>query len=454
MIPIHRNRTNCLQRLWILLCCAFAVLGISDDTNKPVPAKAGKVLQLGKLLRDAVARNPGLKAARLEWSAALARIPQVKAWPDPVIQYAYFQENVETRVGPQEHKIGVMQSFPFPGTLTAAGKQALERARIAQVRHEKILRDLVVAVKLSYYELVYLQEGLELLGRQQQLLQHALKLAETLYTRQEATLQDVLRARSEAAQLDYDRMLLTELQEVERAHLAALVNRPVVEIQGGFSLPRLRMADYDYHRLEQLAMERREELRIARLTVRATEYGEALAGYANLPKFTLGATRILTGEAANPAMADSGKDPVIFSLGMTLPWNWERNSARRREAEALHQAARLKVEDLENSTRAAVRRLYFQLVNARRLVILYEKTLLPQAAQAMEVAQQWQTDRTRNFSGFLETQSVWLNFQMARLRAATDYLKAQAMLEQITGGTLSEALLPSAKQSHSEGGEK
>ena len=56
---------------------------------------------LDYFLRSAALNNPGLEAAFNRWKAALERVPQSRALPDPKFTYAYFIREVETRVGPQ-----------------------------------------------------------------------------------------------------------------------------------------------------------------------------------------------------------------------------------------------------------------------------------------------------------------------------------------------------------------
>jgi hypothetical protein len=73
-------------------------------------ANAPQTLQ--EYLRQAARNNAGLKAAFEEWKAALEAVPQAKALPDPRFSYGYFIDEVETRVGPQKHRLGIMQVFP------------------------------------------------------------------------------------------------------------------------------------------------------------------------------------------------------------------------------------------------------------------------------------------------------------------------------------------------------
>ena len=138
------------------------------------------------------------------------------------------------------------------------------------------------------------------------------------------------------------------------------------------------------------------------------------------------------------AVADSGKDPWTVGVGVSIPLWFDRNRSRVRQAEMLHEAAVQRRRVVENQTRATVKSVYFRLENARRLVELYEKSLIPQAEAAMDVAEQWHDGDVKDVSGFLETQGVWLNFNLARLRAVTDYQQYVARLERLVGGPLPE----------------
>ena len=64
---------------------------------------------LGGYLAFALARSPELRASFERWRAATMRISRARRIPEPVIKYSYFVRSVETRVGPQNHKLSLMQ---------------------------------------------------------------------------------------------------------------------------------------------------------------------------------------------------------------------------------------------------------------------------------------------------------------------------------------------------------
>jgi len=105
---------NLIKKLAICLM-SFIVFSIplggnafSEDTESTY---------LESLIEEALENNPGIRVAEKRWKAAKYKSGYVKGLPDPMISYTYFGENVETRVGPQEHKYGASQKIPFPGKL-------------------------------------------------------------------------------------------------------------------------------------------------------------------------------------------------------------------------------------------------------------------------------------------------------------------------------------------------
>jgi outer membrane protein TolC len=238
--------------------------------------------------------------------------------------------------------------------------------------------------------------------------------------------------------LGYDVILLRELEQVEIARINALLSRPTDTPIGELRVPQLSLVKVDAATLEAVALAGRQEIAVAAAQEERAEEAVRLAELRNRPSFTIGASRIETGEAINSRMDDSGADPWTVGVGVSIPIWGSRNRARVAEAEAMVDAARAERTVTEDQTRAAVKALYFRLENARRLIVLYEKTLIPQAAAAMEASEALHDGETAPLSGYLETQSVWLNFNLARLRAMTDYQQHRTRLERIVGGPLPE----------------
>ena len=395
-------------------------------------------VDLPGLIRQGSERNPSIKAALIEWQATVAKLPQAFALPDPKLRLDYYVDSVETRVGPQQYRIGLSQRFPFPGTLAQAGEVVTRDIRIRHAEYDKAIRDFIVDLTVSYNELVYLRGAAKITRQNQELLEHVLKVATTRHAEGKAKFIDVLKAQSQLAQLSYDLILLRELEQVEIVQINALLDHPSERPLGELRTPQLPVLQTSLPEIEAVALGQRQEIEIAAAEVDKAAESVRLAELKNRPSLTVNSTHVLTGDAAGN-VADSGKDAWMVGVGISLPVWRSRNRSRVEEAELRHASAVQQQRKVENETRAALRTVYFRLENARRLIELYEKSLIPQAAQAMEVAEQWHDTGVNDIAGFLETQGVWFNFNLARLRAVTDYQQYLVRLEQLAGGLVPES---------------
>ena len=398
-----------------------------------------ETLELPSLIRVAVERNPKVSAAKARWQATIEQYPQVTALPDPMFMYGYFLRSVETRVGPQRHRVSFSQAFPYPGTLDAAGEVVKKAIEIERVKHEQVIRDLIVELKLSYHELAYLQRAVELTRQNHELVASILTIATARYAEGKATLNDVLKAQSQLAQLEYDFILLEELQRVEHANINGILSVPSATPLGATVPVAYEPLDVALADVEKQALAKRQELRIAALTIEKATERIALAELQTKPMLKFDLMTIETGEALMLDAPGSGKNPFSIGFGVTIPWSSLKNSSKVREAQQNHEVVTANKRVLEDETKVALQKVYFRLGNARRLVELYETTLIPQAGAAIEVAEMWHQEGPKSITGFLETQSVWLNFNLARLRAIADYQQNVARLEKLVGGKINDS---------------
>ena len=121
----------------IYLCVVF--LGTSLF---PVRLYAQEVSFLEQALQEAQTGNPRIQAAYDRWKAAQEKVPQVKALADPMVNYTYFGEEIQTRVGPQEQKFGVSQKIPFPGKRHILGQAQKKEAAMFKEQYEATKREI------------------------------------------------------------------------------------------------------------------------------------------------------------------------------------------------------------------------------------------------------------------------------------------------------------------------
>ncbi len=430
-----------LYYTWPLMLFALMLPGIiRAELQAGMPALPGvfsEQIDLPTLIQIAYERNPRIESERTEWQAAVEKLPQITSLPDPMLMYGYFLRNIETRVGPQRHRLGFSQSFPYPGTLDAAGKVQIKQIEIQEKKYEQTVRDVIVDIKLSYHELAYLDRAIQITAQNQEILDHIVEITSTRYAQDEATFADLMKAQSQQAQLSYDLVLLRELKEVEQANIRALLNLPADTPLGLPAPVPYAVIETSLGELNERALEERQELQIAELMTQKAGEAIRLARMQSKPMFNLELMTIETGESLMLGTQDSGKDPWLISLGISMPLWGKKNRSRVREAELNQKSASENKKWMETQVIANLKKMYFRMENSRRLVELYENSLIPQAEKTIEIAETWhQEGEPKSIAGLLETQSVWLNFNLARARAIADYQQNLARLEQLIGGSL------------------
>jgi cobalt-zinc-cadmium efflux system outer membrane protein len=166
--------------------------------------------------------------------------------------------------------------------------------------------------------------------------------------------------------------------------------------------------------------------------------GVRLAGKVALPNFTIGVDYIETGDALNPALDESGKDPWIFGVGINLPIWFGKNSAQRGEARARLQAAEYGYVDAQNRLVALAEKIVFQYSDARRQTGLYRDGLIPKAEQALNASYTAYQVGETDFLNVLDAQRQLLAFQLRFERAVADLATHRAQIEMITGHELDD----------------
>lgn len=431
---MNRLRKNIVIVLFLL---AFGVQTPGSWSAEPTAEPSGaealeKKLTEGCSVSDLVTyaykTNPSVKAARQAWKGVVERYRVETAYPDPEVSSAYYPKPIMA-----EYEVMISQMIPFPGKLSKAGEVVEAEIQTARLEMDKALRDVIVGIRESYHELLYIKDAKRVVALTQNLLEHLRTVGETAYAQDRATFFDVTKAQSQLAQLQYDAMLLEDLEQTEKAQLNALLNRPPdseIRLLEGELPPALL---YKPKELYDLAHKYQEEIRMAEIQINKARAKMGLAKYEYLPGFRIG----LSYAKGNPDMVPPEfRDGVGIQFGFSIPLWFGKNKSRLEEARAEEQKAQAMKISQVNNTNGQIRNLYFRLQNSERLIRLYRDQLLPQAARAMEIAETWFREKQGSFSDFVETEAVYYNFQLSLARAKADYGKYWAQMERLCGQSL------------------
>ncbi|MDX9788731.1 MAG: TolC family protein [Desulfobacterales bacterium] len=413
---------------------------MADSESSETEARIQRRAVVDDLMMVAISQNPEIQSAREKWRAVVETYRIETAYPDPQLMVTYFPDPIETRIGPQDWNAALSQGIPFPGKLSKMGDMVEAEARMARLTLDKTVRDVVVSVRESFYELLYIQKARDVAEQQIKLLDHLRKIAETAYAADRAAFIDVVKTQSQAGQLRYDVLLLTDLEETEIAKLNSLLNRPPDAEIGPLESIALQPVAVTLAEIYRLAEKNQEEIRMMEAQIQKADAGLSLARYQYLPNFKVGLFYAGIGDPDVMAPPrDAGDDALGVQFGVTIPLWPGKNKGRVEKAKAELAASQAAKSARINDSFAHIRATYFRLQNAARIIGLYEKDLLPQAAKSMSLAETWFQEGESSFSDFVETQSVWYNFQLALVRAQADYGKYLARLERLAGQSLTGA---------------
>jgi len=417
----------------MLLALPFATLANQEavEPNSPV--------NLTDYLRIAALNNAGLKASFEQWKAALEQVPQAKALPDPRFTYGYFIEEVETRVGPQEHKFGIMQVFPWFGKIEARTDAAAAAAKAARQRYEAEKLKLFYQVKDAFYEYVYLAKATEIARQNLELLKHFEAVARTKYATSGAGHPDVIRAQVEMAKLEDILRSLQELREPIVAKLNAILNRDIKAPLPWPSRPDFSSPVLSRRGLMALTVKTNPELAALDYDIEAARSRVALAKKNFWPDVGVGVDWVETGAAIAGNPSDSGKDPVVLMFSMNIPLWRDKYSAAQRQAEANVRKVSQKKTEMENNLLARTDRVFYEFEDTRRKIDLYSSALVPKAKQLLLASETAYQSGTVDFLSLIDAQRTLLQFELEKERVLVDHQKKLAQLEMLVGTELSLA---------------
>jgi outer membrane protein TolC len=417
----------------------YRVTAAGKDELPKLDEKSG----LPELLAYAALRSPGLEAAFLEWRAALERVPVAGALPDPRLAFGWYILEVETRVGPQRAKLGLVQPVPGPGKLAAKSEVALREAEAAEARYDAAKLDLFNRVEGAYWEHWYLAKATVIADENLQLLARLEAVVRRKYTTGAAESSALTRIQVELGKLE-DR--LTELRDL-RAPSAARLNAALGRGSGARlpwppPEPVARAGEMPaFDALDERMRSRSPELAKASLAVSKAEAVVTLAERSGRPDFAFGLDYVFTGDAPT-GVPDSGADALMIGVSTSLPLARGKYRAAREAAETARDAAAKVSEQTTHDLESELRMALFGYRDASRKIDLYRTALVPKARQALEVVLgSFEADRS-TYLDLIDAQRTLLEFDLSLARARADRGKSLSRLNALVG----EDVLGAAKQ--------
>jgi len=409
---------------------AFRESSPSADAPGPSLAPDGSP---DEYVRYALYHSPEVEAAYQRWRASAERLPQVGALPDPRLSFGFFLEEVQTRTGPQDARIGINQTFPWPGLLQNREDAASKAAAAAWRRFEAARLSVTERVVSTLHDLAYLDATIAITEENLELLRSFEEVLRARYRVGSGSHPELIRAHVELGQLE-DR--LTQLRAMRPAYVAELnaaLNRPSGEEVASMTRLPGRVASIDADGLAEIARRSNPTLLAIDEQVEQQRFLSEAARRDGMPEVTVGLDYIFTGEAMNRSTPGSGDDPILLNFDISLPIWREKYDAGVREALARRLAVAGERADQANRIAAGIHRAWFEHTDADRRVTLYESTLIPKAEESLRASLAGFRAGETSFLDLLDTERTLLEFAIAAERARADRGKALARLNTLVG---------------------
>jgi cobalt-zinc-cadmium efflux system outer membrane protein len=388
---------------------------------------------LSEYLRQAALNNADLQAAFHRWKAALERIPQVKALPDPRFTFGYFIESVETRVGPQRARLALNQTFPWFGILDLKEDAAAQEANALKAEYDALKLRIFYDVKNAFYEYAYLAQALEITKEDIELLRYFEGVTRARYTAGATPYSDVLKTQVQLGRLEDRLKTLSDFRRPIMAKLASTMNMPAdSHFPWPPTVPVMLIHMEDKELLEEFP-QFNPQMKSLEFLQAKEKAGIELAQKQFYPDFTFGLETILTDSALMPNTPDSGQDAVIASVSVNIPFWWEKRKAGVRESRAKHLSVVKGQEALAQRLVSDLQLALYKYRDAQRKIDLYQNTLIPKAEQALAVTLEAFQAGTRSSLDLIDAEKTLLEFELSYIRALTDQAQRFSELELLLG---------------------
>lgn len=258
---------------------------VDDD-----PFAGAATLERDALVREVLRRNPTLDASRAAWRAALAREPQERALPDPMLEYAVGPWSFGKAMYDDAHMVELRQPLPFPGKLALRGEIALAEAEAMALDHDAARVRTVQLAAVAFEDWAFAHRAEAITREHLALLDELQRVATERYAAGLVSQEAPLQAEVERAMLEHRAVELESERRIAGERINALLHRrpelplpgpPAADAEGEPAAP----PHVDAAAASARALASRPELRAADARALARERGVALAQREFLPDF-------------------------------------------------------------------------------------------------------------------------------------------------------------------------
>lgn len=385
---------------------------------------------LNQYLETAAQNNPELKAKFNAYNTALEKVPQVGALPDPQLMFGYFIMPVETKNGPQQAKLSITQMLPWFGTLSSKEDVVLNAAKSKFELFEEAKANLFFDVKSSFYDLYFIDRGIDITLKNIQILERFKQLALIKIETGKVTGVDGLRVEMEIADLENNLASLRDKKHVTTVKFNKLLN---TEKNRQIDVPEVLWVDdlsYSLQAIIDSVNLNNHQLKGLDFIHQSLVSQQQLAKKQGVPNLILGIDYTSIGSGGSSA--DAGKDALMFKVGVTIPLYRKKYSAMVRESTLQQKVIEDKKVQKMNVLESLIEKTYSEYSDADRRMSLFEKQS-NLANRAIKLLESEYANNGKNFEEILRMEKRILKYSIQLEKAKADKQAAIAFINYLIG---------------------
>lgn len=399
----------------------------------PVTPAAPVPLTLEELEAQATANSPTLRRMQQEAAAEWAKAGYAFSLPDPTVSSMFFGDAMNFVPDKQIAEVQVMQMIPWLGRLQSESRKAQLEAMAAQSLYQAERQRVLGDLRAAWYKLYVLGKQLQTTDADQAQIESLIRTANSRVSTGDAQPGDVLMATLELSNLQEQRLVYRQQIEATSAELNRLAGRDARTV---ISIPTsiaAEMPQWNEELLQQIARGAQPELNAARLRTAATRWGIQVARLKRRPELAFGASwMVMTADPGDP-IPGAGDDAWTLNVSASIPLWRRKYDAMTAEATREHFAAHASEDEIAQQLDATLNELWSQAQASHQTVVLYEKTILPQARQTFEADQQSLANNTVTFDRVIRDYRTLLNLELGYHRAQGELATTVARIRQAVG---------------------
>jgi outer membrane protein TolC len=348
-------------------------------------AETGDSLRISDVIREVVAKNDRIAAARYMEKAAYDKASSAGAWDDPMLMVGV--QNLPTSfdfsADPMTMKmIGLSQKIPYAGQKGLEKKSAKAEASAAREETKGTVVDLATAAKIAFIDVYYRRRELEYIKSQRDIQQDILASATARLRTDQARQADVAAAQADLWRLETDILSSEQNVEASQNDLLALMGRSPGSALAPLAEPRFDSLSAPVDEWLSLARDNYPPLRRLQRRSESYRYAASVARRMRWPMLELSGSY---GLRSNPPADPLAMEPVMprdnmlsFQAAISLPlFSARQQNKMSRSMENMGRSAEFEAGQMLRDINAQLTALHGKGERLLRSLDLYEQRIIP-----------------------------------------------------------------------------